>query len=350
MNFKAVYFQLDGLSSYNKVLLKFSKEYWFEMIAQHRETMSPYNLNGLASFSYNNREIKAGFNISEPRINDKSYNGEVFFQWHKGAEARTQFYIGRGNSYKIDYNFSSNTTISGYQDLSLRGQLLMNNDESDVNFGGNYGGQKYGAVFRYRQGEEAQFTGTVMINNEEYYGKIGINSKDEKRSITVDLEGVKHIQFIASYNNDLTLLDLELFWDKNVDNTKCAIFKTVFVNRSISAEMRFMQQSGKFVGNYSPTSIFGQLHWGEYSSEVEGRLQLSMSKVELMASLKSSFDLLSDVRAHVLLGSERDISGRTLISKVKNTLNTFSTNIIGVLFLFFPTTITFYMSKVQVTF
>ena len=299
-------------TSYNKVLMKLSKQWWIKFLAQHQEVESPYSFNALSSISYEGRELKVGFNVSQPIQYDKSYEGELFFQWKEGKEARTNFLLGRGNSNNIDYIFNSNTTISGYEGLNLNGQLLLSSEVSDANFGGKYGNQTYGAVFQYKSGEDRHFSGTVILNNEKYKGTVLLSGNETKRQISVDLEGTKHIQLSASSNSDYSDFFFELFWDKNVDKTKSAFFKTTFSDRSILAEMKFINQNGKFLGSYSPTSLYGQLNWGQYNGEVEGRFQLSSSKIELLSLIKSSYQPLSNVRAHLMLTSQKDMEGRSM--------------------------------------
>ena len=267
--------------------------------------------------SYPGRELKLGFNVSEPLPHAKEYNGGLFFQWNKGFEAKTTFSVARGNSEFINYNFSSLTEIHGLDSVNLNGNLVLDSTGSNADLSWKYGAKEYGAIFSYIPGKEKSLTGVVKLNQVEYTGNIVIKDDSKGKMVIADLKAESHIHLTVYTTFGYDDLAVEFFWDKDKDNSKSFMLKSKLTNQSAIAEARFLGKGGKFTASYTPSSVLGKVVWGEYNGEVEARFLLSSSEIDILASVQSSFHLLEDVKVHTKLISDNDPDGRIFESKVE---------------------------------
>ena len=299
-------------------MVKLSKTVWIKLFLQHNEQLVPYVYNSEAGLSYEGRDVRMGFNFNEFVPNGKEYNGSIFFQWALNNEAKTTYSIARGNSDIFEYNFSSSTEITGFEKVEMAGSLILKSDASKSDLTWKYGESEYSAALEYVAGEDNRLAGTLKINNVDYLGEILLRDNNDGKRIIVDLRAEKHIYLIVSTTQGYSNNAIEFYWDKESNHTKSITLKTVFSDRSVLAEVKFLNQVGKFVGSYSPSSLYGDISWGQHKGEIEMLLDLSSRKLEILTSVKSSFEALSDTRAHFRIMSDNDPSGgRTFEAKVR---------------------------------
>ena len=105
-------------SNFNKLALKISENLWFDTFARHSQNDAPYKYFVEAGLRYPFRNMKVKLNISEPLVDAKEYNGEIFF--HSDRKASTIFNIAKGNEASIDYVLTSTTSLPNMKPIKLK--------------------------------------------------------------------------------------------------------------------------------------------------------------------------------------------------------------------------------------
>ena len=294
-------------------MVRLSKTFWVNLYTKYKLVAYPYLNFAEAGIVTESRHFKTGYNVTG---NPNDYKGQLYFQWAKDKEIKTTFQAARGNLDVLNYNFTSVTRIPGYDDFNLSGMLVLAESNPGADVSWKYGDTWYGASLLYQPGEESRLKGTLKINDVDYQGEVVYAKNDIENRLEVDMKADKHIYFRAASKADFSSVDIELFWDKDVDATKSVSFQSVIGSRSFEVKVKALEESGKFSGSFTPSSLQGEVVWGRHNGNIQLETELSSTKVNLLLSIKSSIPVLEEVRAHLFLASETEIKHRHFMTKV----------------------------------
>ena len=313
--YSLLFFQAGVNRSFNKIFVRGSPLIWIEAYTKHEKEKEPllYILEG--GIAYPGYEIKSGLKVVEP--NTQEYSGHAYFNSGE-KQSRIEFTAERANSADVHYIFTASALIPEWEPMKVNGKLALADIKRNAEMVWKYGVNNYSAVIEYIKGTEQLLTGTVQINNIEYVGKVIIRDNKEDQSISVDLVGSRHIQFISVITKSHYNILLDFFWDKSNDTGKRISIKASARECSILAEFVAMNLEGRFSASYSPSSLDVSASWDIHHIGVELKMEIFKRNFEFLIALQTSFHGLTEVRVHNKLRYERSLLGVEVDSRVSN--------------------------------
>ena len=310
--------------NFNKLAVKISQDLWFEIYAKHEYNESPYKYFVEGGLKYPTRDLKAKLNISEPMVDAKEYNGEVYLQWDVDKRATTDFNIARGNDATVGYVFTSNTYIPGIQPIKLKGNLELFDQKSAANIEWNYGQQNYTAVVEYfpdkNSTEQQKIQGELNMNAVKYKGSVIMKNKENEKSLFVDLNSDRHIFLLLEAKNGFNDIKLDFMWDKDVDPTKRIMLETNLDHQNLLAHAVVFEYEAKVNGSYTSSSVDATIEWGSRKAEIEAKLLFMINNIDILFGLKTSNPTFSNIRTHVKFHVDTDEYGSRVLDSVVSLL------------------------------
>jgi hypothetical protein len=308
-------FQAGANKNFNKILIRVSQELWIEAFARHIKEKNPvfYTLEGGVSYPQN--EIKTGIKIVESGTEE--YQGYAYFEYDK-KQSKIEFTAERSNSDVENYAFTISAFLPYWDPFVIKGKLSLTELKRNVDMMWKYGVNKYSVSMEQIRGTEQQLTGTLQLNNFEYYGNAIINETEEYKYISMELVGSRQFQLTSVIHKSHSGLIFDFFWDKSNDESKKISIRANAGNQSIVASIIILDTKGNFSASYSPSSLNLCAAWNNYFIQIELKFETDKRNFESLVSLQTSFECLSEIKLHCKLKYESDGDGSEIYAKVSN--------------------------------